>query len=104
MKFIDITAEYLDVYNFTLFHNKVSVIHSIELTNNSSQIVENLVVFCDGELFGSNDQVTINVINRGKKVRISQFKVNIEQFELGSITIRYFTTSNIYLKSHDVVP
>lgn len=90
MDSVKITAEYLKTANYALFHNRIPICQSVEVTNVSDAPVENLVINCSGE-FIADYQAEIARINPGETIRLTPFNVNPDASKLAAITERAVT-------------
>lgn len=91
MDSIKINVDYLKTVNYALFHNKIPVCQSIELTNISDSAVEDVKVICEGEFISRYESELISRINPGESLRISSYKVTPDSSKLAVITERIVT-------------
>lgn len=91
MDSVKIVAEYLKTANYALFHNRIPICQSVEVTNVSDSPVENVVIGCSGEFIADYKSDLIARINPGETVRITPFNVNPDSSKLAAITERVVT-------------
>lgn len=91
MNLLRINAEYLKNANYALFHNRIPVCQTVEVTNVSEQPVEGVKLTCSGEFISTYENGIIARINPGETVRISPFNVIPDSSRLASLTERVIT-------------
>ena len=91
MKLLTIKAEYLQVANYALYHNRIPICKSIEVTNTSKHSLTDVLISCAGEFISKYDSDVIPCINPGETIRISPFDVNLDSSRLASLTERITT-------------
>lgn len=91
MDSIKINADYLKIANYALFHNRIPICQSIEITNNSEQPLENVKITCSGEFVENFESDVISLINPGETVRLAQFNISPDPTKLAAITERVVT-------------
>ncbi|MDE6561705.1 MAG: DUF4011 domain-containing protein [Muribaculaceae bacterium] len=103
MKKIRISADYLRTSNYALFHNRIPICQSVEVTNVSEETLENITVSCSGEFVEAYESTPIGGINPGETVRITPFCINPNPKPLASITERILTTFTLTAKCDDEI-
>ncbi|MDE6548769.1 MAG: DUF4011 domain-containing protein [Muribaculaceae bacterium] len=100
---VRITADYLKISNYALFHNRIPICQSVEVTNVSEETLENVTVSCSGEFVDTYESTPIGRINPGETVRIIPFCINPNPKPLASITERASTSFRLTAKSNDEI-
>ena len=75
MNRIHIKLEYIHSVNYALCHSGIPVCQYVELTNESSQLLTNVQVSCQGEYICEFQSHLIAAIQPGETVRLNQFPV-----------------------------
>lgn len=91
MKSVNISVDYLKTANYALFHNGLPVCHSVELTNVSGQILNDLKVICEGEFIKRYESAVIGQIDREETVRVSPFEIIPDSAKMAVLTERVQT-------------
>lgn len=100
---VRIAADYLKTHNYALFHNRIPVCKAIEVTNQSDDTIEDIIVRCSGEFVGDYESHPIAGIAPGETVRISPFNINPDSSKLASITERAVTKFSITVESDGAI-
>lgn len=101
MDSVKINIDYLKTVNYALFHNRIPVCQSLELTNTSDIPLEDVKVVCEGEFISRYENEPVSRINPGETVRISPYNVNPDSSELAAITERVVTAFRLTVITKD---
>ena len=101
MDSVKINIDYLKTVNYALFHNRIPVCQSLELTNTSDIPLEDVKVVCEGEFISRYENEPVSRINPGEIVRISPYNVNPDSSELAAITERVVTAFRLTVITKD---
>ncbi len=99
MNLVKIYADYLKTANYALFHNRIPVCRTIEVTNISDKPLENIIIACSGEFIANYEAEPIGLINPGETVRINNFKISPDPTKLAAMTERTVTDFMLTAKS-----
>ena len=88
---VQIKIEFLNPVNYTLFHNHIPVCESCMLTNRSEDVLEDVVLTCEGEYFSRSESLRIASIGAGKSVKIKEFDIVPNVAKLAQLTERIST-------------
>lgn len=95
MSSIKISVDYLKLANYALYHNRIPICQSVEVTNTSEAPIENLKIACDGEFIVHFESEIIPGINPGETVKLSSFNVAPDSSKLTTLTERIMTSFKI---------
>lgn len=88
---INVRIEYLNPISYVLFHNHFFACESCELTNQSEDVLENVVLSCDGEYFSHSESEPIPVLGSGVTVRVKDFDIHPDMRRVEELTERAST-------------
>ncbi len=104
MKSISITVDYLKTVNYALFHNRIPVCQSVEITNESEEeTLNSLTVSCEGEFISKYESEIIPQIAAGETIRIASFSIAPDSSKLAILTERISTGFKITVSSKDEI-
>lgn len=92
MNLVKINADYLKTANFALFHNRLPICQTVEITNVSENPVEDVKITCSGEFITTYESGVIARINPGETVRVIPFSINPDSAKLAAVTERVVTS------------
>lgn len=101
MKPVNIDIDYLKTVNYALFHNRIPVCQSVNVTNISEQALNDVKVCCNGEFIKKYESNLIGRINAGETVRIIPFEISPEASKLAVLTERVVTSFTLTVTSQD---
>ena len=103
MKSVNIDVDYLKTVNYTLFHNRIPVCQSVNVTNISDQPLSDVKVCCKGEFIKEYESYLIGRINAGETVRIMSFEISPDSSKLTVLTERIVTNFTLTITSQDEI-
>ena len=103
MKSVNIDVDYLKTVNYTLFHNRIPVCQSVNVTNISDQPLSDVKVCCKGEFIKEYESYLIGRINAGETVRIMSFEISPDSSKLTVLTERIVTNFTLTVTSQDEI-
>ncbi len=98
---VKINADYLKTANYALFHNRIPVCQTVEVTNISEQPVDDLRITCSGEFVTPFESAVISRINPGETVRVVPFNISPDSAKLAASTERVVTEFKLTATSSD---
>lgn len=101
MNLVKINADYLKTANYALFHNRIPICQSVEITNTSEEAIENVTVTCSGEFVADYTTDIISRIDPGETVRITPFSISPDSSKLAALTERVVSNFKLTAKSGD---
>ena len=99
MELVKLSAEYLKTANYALYHNRLPICQTLEVTNVSHQPIEDVKVTCSGEFISQYESELIGLINPDETVRINQFDISPDQSKLAALTERIVTDFKLSVTS-----
>lgn len=99
MNLVKLSAEYLKTANYALYHNRLPICQTIELTNISGQHLQEVRVTCSGEFISQYESEFISMINPGETVRINHFNISPDSSKLAALTERIVTNFKLSVTS-----
>lgn len=103
MKSVNIDVDYLKTVNYTLFHNRIPVCQSVNVTNISDQPLSDVKVCCKGEFIKEYESYLIGRINAGETVRIMPFEISPDSSKLTVLTERIVTNFTLTITSQEEI-
>lgn len=103
MKAVNIDIDYLKTVNYALFHNRIPVCQSVNVSNISEQVLNDVKVCCEGEFVKKYESDLIGQINAGETVRIVSFEISPEASKLAVLTERIVTGFTLTIVSQDKI-
>ena len=83
---VNINIDYLKTVNYALFHNRIPVCQSVNVTNISKQPLNDIKVCCKGEFIRNYESNLIGRINTEETVRIISFEISPDASKLSVLT------------------
>ncbi len=99
MSSIKINIDYLKTVNYALYHNRIPVCQSLELTNTSNKTINDVRITCEGEYISSYESPVIAQLTAGKTIRVSAFEISPDATQLGKLTERIITSFTITISA-----
>lgn len=101
MKTVTLSVDCLKTVNYVLFHNRIPVCQSVEVTNVSERMLNDVRVVCAGEYVSRYESGLIAQIAPGETVRVTPFEVSPDASALGKLTERVTTAFTMTVSSQD---
>ena len=103
MPTIKINIDYLKTVNYALYHNRIPVCQSVELTNTLQRNIGDVRVVCEGEYMSQSESDLIEQIATGDTLRIAPFDIAPDVNRLASLTERIITSFTLKVMGGDEV-
>lgn len=103
MKSVNIDIDYLKTINYALFHNRIPVCQSVNVTNISNQPLNDVKVCCKGEFIRKYESDLMGRINTEETVRIMSFEISPDASKLAVLTERVVTNFSLTVTSQDEI-
>ena len=103
MKSVNIDIDYIKTVNYALFHNRIPVCQSVNVTNISVQHLNDVKVCCKGEFIKEYESYLIGRINAGETVRVMSFEISPDASKLAVLTERIVTYFTLTVTSQDEI-
>ncbi len=103
MENIRINIDYFKTVNYVLYHNRITICRAIDITNASEEMLEDVMVSCEGEFVTRFDSPLIAQLGIGKSVRLSSFEIIPDAEKLATLTERVITDFTITVKRREEV-
>ena len=103
MPTIKINIDYLKTVNYALYHNRIPVCQSVELTNTLQRNIGDVRVVCEGEYMSQSESDLIEQITTGDTLRIAPFDIAPDVNRLASLTERIITSFTLKVMGGDEV-
>lgn len=99
---IKLQLVYLPVVNYSLINNRIGICQSVEVVNDSTDDIRDIMIECSGEFFQNTHSNVIDVIKANKSVRLQGVELNPIPAKVASITEKTLTMFNVSVigKSH----
>ncbi|MDE6310791.1 MAG: DUF4011 domain-containing protein [Muribaculaceae bacterium] len=91
MNTVKLSVDYLKTANYALFHNRMPVCRSLEITNESEQALTDVKITCAGDYIRKYDSSVIASINPGETIRVERFEISPDAQKLAELTERVVT-------------
>lgn len=88
---IKLQLEYFPAINYSLINNRITVVQSIEITNDSTEDVRNIVIECTGEFFQDTRSHIIDILKSGQSMRLQGVELMPVPTKVASITEKVLT-------------
>lgn len=93
---VKIDIEYFPSINYSLISNRIAVCQSIEIINDGTEDVRNIIIECSGDFFQDYKSSVIGIIKAGKSIRFQGMDLSPVPSKVASVTER--TVSTFLLK------
>lgn len=100
---VNINIDYLKTVNYALFHNRIPVCQSVNVTNISKQPLNDIKVCCKGEFIRNYESNLIGRINTEETVRIISFEISPDASKLSVLTERVVTNFTLTVTSQNEI-
>ncbi len=91
MNTVKLSVDYLQTANYALFHNRMPVCRSLEITNESDRPITDVKISCEGEFIRKYESAVIASIAPGETVRVERFEISPDSQKLTELTERVVT-------------
>lgn len=99
MKQIGLKLDYLKTVNYALYHNKIPVCQSIDITNLSNHSLTGLRLSVEGEFITIYECEVISHLGAGHTIRVSAFEISPKVEKLTTLTERISSIFTLNLSS-----
>ena len=83
---VTINIEYLPSINYSLINNRIAICQSVEINNNETSDLRDIVIECSGEFFQDFRSSVIDSLKAGKSMRLQDMNLYPIAAQVAAVT------------------
>ena len=96
---ITVNIEYLPSINYSLINNRIAICQSVEISNNETSDLRDIVIECSGEFFQDFRSSVIDSLKAGKSMRLQGMNLSPIAAQVAAVTEKTASTFTINVYS-----